>query len=101
MKKLVEVKNELYTQRNLGMRVVDVVIDNKNLLREVRDYLKERKFTEAKLIYRNGAYVMTIILEDVTPINVALAGFRKLTKEEKQIANNLYKFVEKTSEVVA
>lgn len=90
-KNLEMVKDFLQGMNKLGMRVVTLDIATKDLLVKTRKHLKDIGFTEAKLVYRNGAYVMTVITEQVDHLGLALGGFTKLTKQEKELVESLYK----------
>ena len=91
MNNLGMVKEFLNGMNKLGMRVVEVEIDNKATLQQVRKHIKDNDLTEAKLLYRSGKYVMTVIMEKVDHLGLVCAGFVKATPQEKKVLEEMYK----------
>lgn len=86
-----QVKGTLFNERNLGNRVANITLErNKDLLSQVRSHLKDKGFTEAKLTYRAGKYVMTVILDEVDHLGLVCGGYAKPTKAEKKILSEMY-----------
>lgn len=68
------------------MKTTTITLTGKQSLKNNRQWLKENGFTEIKLIYRAGQYVLTYVDEVVDPLILMATGIikDKRTKEEKE-----------------
>lgn len=82
-KELEFIKNTLRKAKQ-EMRVVTLPIEGKELLQQARKLIIDLGYTEAKLIYRKGAYMMTVVLDKVTLSDLELMGFKKASKGTKK-----------------
>lgn len=79
------IKNTLRKEKQ-EMRVVTLLMQGKELLKEVRKLIIDLGYTEAKLIYRNGAYLMTVVLDNVSKSDLELMGFNQPKTNEEVVA---------------
>lgn len=91
MNNVKELQGALLNQKNLGETIVLVTIENKDLLTQTRKMLNQVGYTEAKLLYREGQYVMIVVLDKVDHMGLAQMGLAKFTKEEKKIDEAMFK----------
>lgn len=84
-KQLESIKNILRKEKQ-EMRVTTISIEGKEVLQQVRKLIIDLGYTEAKLIYRNGAYLMTVVLEKVSKSDLKLMGFNQPKTKEEVIA---------------
>ena len=61
-----------------------MTIANKEELLKVRKTLKEKGFTEAKLLYRAGKYVLTYFESNISKLGLMELGFIKKDEEYKK-----------------
>lgn len=61
-----------------------ITIANKEELLKVRKTLKEKGFTEAKLLYRAGKYILTYFESSVSKLGLMELGFVKKNDEYKK-----------------
>ncbi|MFR2888769.1 MAG: hypothetical protein ACLTDM_11280 [Clostridium butyricum] len=68
------------------MKTTTITLKGKQSLKDNRQWLKENGFTEIKLIYRAGQYVLTYVDEVVDPLILMATGIikDKRTKEQKE-----------------
>ena len=76
--------NKINHQIKNGLRVGEVFAKDKEQLQKLRNYLKQQGYTEAKLLYRKGKYVVVIIFEKVDKLGLAQAGFIKVKRVKKR-----------------
>lgn len=79
------IKNTLRKEKQ-EMRVATLLMQGKELLKEVRKLIIDLGYTEAKLIYRNGAYLMTVVLDNVSKSDLELMGFNQPKTNEEVVA---------------
>lgn len=68
------------------MKTTTITLKGKQSLKDNRQWLEENGFTEIKLIYRAGQYVLTYVDEVVDPLILMATGIikDKRTKEQKE-----------------
>jgi hypothetical protein len=64
----------------------EMVLANKGELQGFRKEMKAKGFTEIKLLYRAGQYVLTYLTETVDKFGLMASGWMKPSKEFKEYA---------------
>lgn len=59
-------------------------INTKGELENFRRFLKEKDWTECRLLYRSGKYELTFYKKELTYDELVIMGFRKAKKEISQ-----------------
>lgn len=67
----------------VGLYNFDIIVEGKKTLKDLRKSLDGMGYTIAKVIYRNGKYVVTIIADKVNRGILAYAGYTTFTKNAK------------------
>jgi hypothetical protein len=73
----------------------EMLIENKQRLQEVRKEFQKKGYTEVKLLYRAGQYVLTYLTESVDKFGLMASGWLKPSKEFKEYAkSNRLRFID-------